>query len=70
MKRTDYACKKQHSNIRRILQENPRSKRPLVRPKLRWEYATRNNLQNRIGVVVNVMETETGMMKQMIADYY
>lgn len=38
-----HACRKLNSMIKRVLQENPRSKRPPGRPKLQWEYDIRKD---------------------------
>jgi len=42
-------CSKQNSMIKKVLQENPRSKRPLGRPRLRWEDCFRKDFLNITG---------------------
>lgn len=41
-----HACRKQNSMAQRVLQENPRSKRPLGRPRLCWEDVIRKDFLN------------------------
>lgn len=44
-----YARRKRYSMIQRVLQENPRSKRPLGSPRLRWENGIRKDFLNVTG---------------------
>jgi len=44
-----YSCKKQNAMIQRVLQEDPRSKRPLGRPRLRWKDGIRKHFLNARG---------------------
>jgi hypothetical protein len=45
-----HVCRKQDSMVQRVLQENPRSKRPLGRPRLRWEDRIKKDFLNARGV--------------------
>jgi len=41
-----HMCMKQNSMIKKMLQENPRNKRPLGRPRLRWKNCVRKDFLN------------------------
>jgi len=43
-------CRKQDSMVQRVLQKTPSSKRPLGRPKLRWEVGIKKDFINFRGV--------------------
>jgi len=60
---TGHACRKQNAMLQKVLQEDPRSKRPLGRPRLRWEDGIRKHFLNARG---KIMETRTGRRQRRI----
>ena len=51
-----HVCRKQDSMVQRVLQGNPRSKRPLGRPRLRWEDGIKKYFLNARGVDYESMD--------------
>jgi len=51
-----HAVRKQDSMVQRVLQENPKRKRPLGRPRLRWEDGIKKDFLSAGGAEYNHMD--------------
>lgn len=56
LEQAGHVCRKQDSIVQRVIQENPSSKRPLGRPRLRREDGIKKDFLNAKGVDYEVVD--------------